>query len=485
MQNEGLFPDEVTFICILKACASTGDLDKGKQIHRDIVNRNLLGKDIVLGTALVDMYAKCGLLAKAQEVLRELPVRDVIPWNALITGYAQQGQISRALKCFHSMQDEGISPNVVTFICILKACGSTGAIEDGERIHAEILGMGLLGKEIMLGNALVDMYAKCGFPGKAQKVLEELHVRDVVSWNALIAGHAQLGQCAEALSCFERMQNDDDLCPDVVTFLCILKACGNAGALDKGKTIHEEIVDRGLLGKHIELGNALVDMYAKCGAIASAQEVLEELPIRDVVTWNALIAGCAEKGLGYEALSCFRKIKSESLIVPDEITLLCVLSACCHSGLSEEAEVVFGEMTQEYGIAPTLEHHTCMVVAYGYAGRFEKAMEVISVMPSSDYPTVWIALLSACRKWENAGLGRLAFDQAVQLDASCAVAYILMANIFASNGMKEDAERIEAMRLKYAPWPDNRGKASSIGGCEDVHAFSTEFMNAKVKSHRY
>ena len=91
-----------------------------------------------------------------------------------------------------------------------------------------------------------------------------------------------------------------------------------------------------------------------------------------------------------------------------------------------------------------------MIVVFGYEGHFDKAISMIKVMPCTDCPAVWLALLGACRKWGNVKLGILAFDQSLQLDHTCATAYILMANIFAAAGLREDAENLETMRMKYA-----------------------------------
>ena len=89
------------------------------------------------------------------------------------------------------MQRRGFSPNAVTFISILKACGSIGASDKGQDIHAQILKEELVKKDIVVANALVDMYAKCGMFGKAQEVFDDLKVRTVVSWNALISGYTK------------------------------------------------------------------------------------------------------------------------------------------------------------------------------------------------------------------------------------------------------------------------------------------------------
>ena len=206
------------------------------------------------------------------------------------------------------------------------------------------------------------------------------------------------------------------------------------------------------------------------------------------MVWNTLISGYAEHDYGKEVLNCFEQMKLEG-VSPDAITFLCVLSACGRSGLLDEAQTIFGDMSRKYDVTPNVKHHTCMVVVFGYAGLFDKAMSVIKVMPSSDYHDIWVALLGGCRKWGNVELGILAFDQAVQLDGSCAVAYVLIANIFAAAGMQEDAEKVEAMRLKYAVWKD-RGNSVWVDAGGNAHSFSVgdtrhpqrKVIHAKIKA---
>ena len=281
---------------------------------------------------------------------------------------------------------------------------------------------------------------------KAKQVFDELSDRNIVSWSVIISGYTQHGQGEEALKCFEQMQREG-LTPNVIIFTCILKACGITKDIDKGIEIHEKIVGKGWLGKDIMLGNALADMYVKCDELTKAQKVLYELPERDVVSWSILIAGLTQHGQGEETLYSFEQMQREG-ISPNDVTFLCILNACSHSGRLDDAETYYANMSRKYGIAPQIEHHTCMVVGFAYVGHFEKAISVIKVMPSFDYPPVWIALLSACRKWGNVELGSLVFDQTVQLDDSCIAAYVLMANTFVAAGMQEDAEKVENMRVR-------------------------------------
>ena len=325
----------MTYICILKACGSVRTIDKGKQIHEEIANKGLLLNNIVLGNALVDMYVKCGMLAKAQEVLEELSVRDAVTWNTLIAGFVQHEQEHDAFHCFAEMQREGLSPDRTTFLCILKACGTTKAIAKGKEIHYAIVKRGMLEKSTMLFTALVDMYAKCGVLSKAKEVLESPLARDVDSWNALILGYARQELSSEALKCFERMQRER-ISPNEVTFIYLLKACGSIAAIDEGTRVHDEIANRAFLEKSIAVGNALIDMYAKCGVLAKAHQVLEALPVRDTISWNALISGYINEDQSQEALNCFTKMQREGL-TPDEITLTCVLKACGTIGAIDKA----------------------------------------------------------------------------------------------------------------------------------------------------
>ncbi|KAI5081275.1 hypothetical protein GOP47_0004458 [Adiantum capillus-veneris] len=480
-RSDGLVPDAITYSCILKACGITKEVEKGIQIHDEILYRRLLGKNVVLGTALVDMYAKCGKLRKARHVLDDLPIRDAICWNALIAGHISQGQGAEALDCYDHMQRDGVFADAVTYACVLKACGITRVVHRGKQIHDEVVSQGLLSKSLVLGNALVDMYAKCGLLTEAREALIELPVRDVVSWSALIAGFTQQGQAKEALACFQQMRREG-ISPNAITYTCILKAYGITEEVEGGKRIHDEIVSKGLLQKHVELGSALIDMYSKCGILTIARQVLDKLPVRDLVSWSALIVGYAQRGQAEQALDCFQRMRREgfapdlvswnALIVgfaqqgkaenafrcfqwmqgegvsPNAVTFTCMLNACSHSGLVNEGQTYFEDMMKKYGIVPNIEHHTCMIDLFGRAGHFDKAMGIFKKLPSYDHPPIWSSLMDACRNWGNVKLGRLVFDKAVQLDQHDAAAYACMAEIYADAGMQEDAKKIEAMKLK-------------------------------------
>ena len=437
METFGLSADAVTFVCILKACGSTGAVDRGREIHSSIVREELLENNVLVGNALIDMYAKCGNLMKAQEVFDDLPVHDTVSWTVLIAGYAQHGHSEEALNQYDRMQQDGFSGNNAIFLSILKACGSIGAREKGEEIHVEINRRGLLEENSSVGTALVDMYAKCCELVKARDIFNNISFQDLIAWTTLIAGYIQHSGGVEAVDCYSRMQNEA-ICPDEVTFLYILKACSIIGALNKGKEIHAKLVMENL-GKRADIGTVLIDMYAKCGLLTKAQEVFDQLSVHNVATWSVLIAGYGQRGEDDTVVDLFDKMIGEG-IQPDIITFTAVLNSCSHSGLVDRGQMYFDRMSKAYGITPTLEHYTCMVDLFARTGHLDKTVAAIKEMPMNACVEAWSTLLSACRKWGNMDLGRVAFEHATVLDEKHVAAYVCMWNIYAVASIQENAE---------------------------------------------
>ncbi|KAH7421346.1 hypothetical protein KP509_13G052000 [Ceratopteris richardii] len=395
MEQEGLCPNAATFTCILKVCANMRLTNKGEQIHDVIIKRGLLEKDIVLGNALVDMHVKLGNLSRALSVLDDLPVRDVVSWSTLIAGYAEHGQYEQALNSYHCMQLEGLSPDVITLTCMLKACANTRQNDKGEQIHDEIIRQGLLDTDVVLGNTLVDMYIKCGAFAKAERLLRELPIRDVVSWSALIAGYAQVGQGAQALMCFEQMQ-EEGLSPDAMTFACILKACGSMKVVDEGEKIHEEIVRWGLLKNNVVLGNALLHMYVKFGNLDRAYEVLKTLSPRDVVSWSTLIAGYAQDGQGEQALKCYEQMLNDGHS-PNAITYICTLKACGHIGAVNKGQQIHDEVARQGLLNNNVMLGNAVADMYVKCDALEKAWRVLEELPVQNAVS-WNVIISGYAK---------------------------------------------------------------------------------------
>ncbi|KAJ7534645.1 hypothetical protein O6H91_13G104100 [Diphasiastrum complanatum] len=437
MKQKHVQPDVVTYVVLLKACASIAALEQGKQLHLDIIKSGF-ELSVIVGNTLVGMYAKCGSIEDARQVFNSMHERDVVSWNAMIAGYAQQGLGKEAFNFYKQMKQEGLQPDIATYVVLLKACASIAALEQGRQLHLEIIKSGFE-SDVILGNTLVDMYAKCGHVQDARRVFNNIHELNVVSWTAIIAGYAQQGLGKEALDLYEQMKQEA-VQPNIVTYVVLLKACASIAALEQGKQLHLDIIKSGL-ELDVIVGNTLVDMYAKSGCIEDARQVFNNMHERDVVSWNAMIAGYAQQGLGEESLTLLEQMQREGLKA-DEVTYGSVLSACSHSGLVDKGCQVFDSMCKDHGIIPTIEHYVCMVDLLGRAGCLAEAENFISKMSVPPNFLVWMTLLGAAKNHGHVEIGRHAFGCAVKLEPENAAPYVLLSNIYAAAGWRDEVANI-------------------------------------------
>ncbi|MCO5570670.1 hypothetical protein L7F22_024397 [Adiantum nelumboides] len=207
MQRQALvMPNAYIFSCVLKACSGLHDLLQGALTHSDAIIMSL-ESDNVVGTALVDLYCKCKRMFEAFSVFENIKSCNVITWNALLTGCVQNQQWVLTLSLFDQLQQEGVKPDRVTFLCIMKACGSLGSFERCKLLYVQIREIGLV-SDVIVSNALIGMFAKSGELQQANEVLKILQVRDVVSWTSIIAGFVQHGHGFAALEAFIKMQQE-------------------------------------------------------------------------------------------------------------------------------------------------------------------------------------------------------------------------------------------------------------------------------------
>jgi pentatricopeptide repeat protein len=349
------------------------------------------------------------------------------------------------------MQNEGLLMGIPAFICGLKACRDLRDHSKGRELHIVIIKRGLLDDEVFIGSMLVDLYAHCGLPSEAQSVFDRLPVRDVVSWTVLIIGFTEHGNAEDALHYFEEMKQLS-INRDAIILVCSLKACTSIGALEKGQEIHAEIIEKGLeRGDFVR--ETLVDLYAKCGLLSTAQGVFDGLSVKDLDLWNALIAGYAQLGDYRNVCLVFERMEGEG-VEPNSATFLHILSACSHAGLVAEGQMVFEAMNKHGKVEsrldhlfcevmpnldqfsreflmPTLDHVSCIVDILGRAGCIDHVLYIIDRMPFHPDNVIWLTLLGACKKWGNVEHGRLAFDHAIRLKAKDVAAYVCMSNIYA------------------------------------------------------
>lgn len=291
MEEDGFSPDEVTMATLISACAELKDLDVGMKLHSRIRE---MGMRIcaVLGSALVDMYAKCGELKTARQVFNHLSERDVYAWSALIFGYVKNNRSMEALQLFREMVGgSNMCPNEVTILAVISACAQLGDLETGRWVH-DYIARTQQEHSISLSNSLIDMYSKCGEIDAAKRIFDSMSRRDLISWNSMINGLALHGLGREALARFHLMQRID-LQPDDITFIGVLTACSHAGLVQDGKKYFHEMKALHGIRPKLEHYGSMVDLLCRAGYLTEAREFIRVMPLEpNGAIWGSMLGAC-------------------------------------------------------------------------------------------------------------------------------------------------------------------------------------------------
>lgn len=289
MVKMGLQPNEFTFGSALKSAGGMQSDAIGRGIHGACVKCGY-EDNVYVGSALVDMYARCNKMAEAKVGFDGLKIKNEVSWNALIAAYAREGEGHNSMKLFSEMKRGGFGPTHFTYSSIFAACASNGALEQGKWVHADMLKMGLQ-LIAFVGNTLLDMYGKAGSIEDAKKVFDHLVKKDVVSWNSLLTAYAQHGFGQEAIDLFEEMRAVG-FQPNEITFLCVLNACSHTGLLDKG-LYYFEVMRKYKLDPDITHYVAIVDLLGRAGQLERAEMFIRAMPIQPTAAvWKALLGAC-------------------------------------------------------------------------------------------------------------------------------------------------------------------------------------------------
>ncbi|XP_028781346.1 pentatricopeptide repeat-containing protein At5g27110 [Neltuma alba] len=451
MRKCGFVPDSVTITIAISSCARLLDLDRGKEIHKELAGSVFLS-DSFVSSALVDMYGKCGDLEMAKEIFEQIPRRTIVAWNSMIAGYGLKGDSISCIKLFNRMHSEGLKPTSTTISSIIMACSRSARLHEGRLIHGYIV-RNRIQPDIFINSSLLDLYFKCGRVKSAENVFTTTPKTSSVGWNIMISGYASAGMYFEALSIFSQMK-EAYVEPDAITFASVLAACSQLAALEKGKEIHNLIIEKKFKSNEVVMG-ALLDMYAKCGAVDEAFDVFKCLPERDLVSWTSMITAYGSHGCVSEALELFAEMK-RSNVKPDGVAFLAILSACGHAGLVDEGFSLFNQMINVYGIKPRVEHYSCVIDFLGRAGRLHQAYEILQRDPEiRDDTELLSTLLSACRLYRDFDLGVKIAETLVDKDPDDHSTYIMLSSIYASvqkwDEMRKVRSKMRELGLKKRP----------------------------------
>ncbi|KAF5932655.1 hypothetical protein HYC85_028826 [Camellia sinensis] len=332
----------------------------------------------------------------------------------------------------------GFSADVFVVNCLIRAYSVMGCIHDAYQVFDESSY-----RDVVSYNALIDGFVKTGETERARELFEEMPMRDSVSWGTILAGYAKMNQFKEAIELFDQMVGLE-ICPDNIALVSALSACAQLGELEKGKTIHNFIEQKGIK-KDAFLSTGLVDLYAKCGCIETAMEIFESSHEKALFTWNAMLTGLAMHGHCQLLLDYFSRMVKNG-VQPDGVTFLAVLVGCSHAGLIDEARLLFEEMEGIYGVPRELKHYGCMVDLLGRAGLIREAMKMIEDMPMGGDLFVWGGLLGGCRIHGDVEIAEEAAERVMEISPKDGGVYSILANIYANAERWDDLGKMRRLR---------------------------------------
>jgi pentatricopeptide repeat protein len=371
---------------------------------------------------------------------------DTFLFNTVIRAYAQtRHSKDRALYFYSVMFDSGVLPNKFTYPFVLKACAGLGDLNLGKSLHGSVVKWGF-DDDVHVQNTMVHMYCCCdGGIEFARNVFDEMPKLDSVSWSAMIGGYVRLGWSTDAVGLFRQMQMVG-VRPDEVTMVLVLSACIDLGALELGKWV-ESFIEKERVQKSVELYNALIDMFAKCGDVDKALKLFRNMRERTIISWTSVIVGLAMHGRGFEAVSLFDEITGAGM-APDDVVFIGLLSACSHSGLVEKGKIYFDLMIRKFKIVPRIEHYGCMVDMLCRAGHVKEALEFVQKMPIEPNPIILRTLISACHARGELKIGESITKLLIRNEPMHGSNYVLLSNIYAKMSHWEKKTKIREVMDK-------------------------------------
>ncbi|CAN1772906.1 Pentatricopeptide repeat-containing protein At2g20540 [Linum perenne] len=459
------------FISVLQSCKTFKHL---LQFLSQVVTNGFHRSEHIMQKVIVE----CGLLKEteyARKLFDEIPYPSVSCWNAMFRGYYQNSSHREVIVLFGRMKSLDIMPNSYSFPVVLKSCVKVNALCEGEELHCVVIKSGfksnpfvgttliemyssvnlveaayrvfceMIERNVVAWNTVLNGYANNGDIEACERFFEEMPERNIFSWNGLLGGFAHNGCFPKVISTFKRMLAEKSVTPNNATFVTVLSACARLGALDLGRWIHVNAKASGYK-ENLYVGNALIDMYAKCGVMESAVDVFRSMKRKDLISWNTMICGLAAHGHGADALNMFTEMKDAGER-PDAITFTGILSGCVHMGFVHGGFSYFHSMIDDYSIEPRIEHYGCMVDLLARAGLLAQAVDFIFKMPIEADAVMWATLLAACRVYKNVEFAELALGKLVEFNPKNPANYVMLSNVYGDVGRWKDLARLKvAMR---------------------------------------
>ncbi|EFJ21065.1 hypothetical protein SELMODRAFT_107592 [Selaginella moellendorffii] len=433
MDLEGIHCNRITLLSILDAV----DRIHLKFLHAEICSRGL-DTEVAMGTALIKTYGRMespdlarsafdrilernivswNTLVEAcfsDEILRRMPLWDLVSWTLALTAYARDGNLLDAIRIFMGMPER----SSVTWNAMLAGCVQHGALGEADWLF-EVMPA----RNVVL-SSLVKMYARCESLVDAKLLFQNEMNRSSLVYNSMLC--ALSGEEEEALV-FLREMDLEGVKVEKSSLIDTLESCKS---IAQGKILHSSIPSE-LLRSDTALGTSVLYMYGRHGDVITARTIFEELHERNLVAWTALISTYAQNGRGNTALELFRLVGLDG-ILPDTVTFAKILIACSHAGLVTHGCQFFSSFMGDYNLVPSLDHYNCLIDLLCRNGRLFDAQEVAANMPFEPNLVSWVTLLGGCSIHSDPERAFGAAQRANGVDSRSTAPYSLLSNLVKS-----------------------------------------------------
>ncbi|KAK8915994.1 Pentatricopeptide repeat-containing protein [Platanthera zijinensis] len=332
--------DDEHFSRFLQRCARTSNLRLGAALHALLLKTFLLSSSLFLQNHLLNMYLKSSAHHSIPlQLFDEMPHRNHVTWSAVIAGLVQNDHPHKALFFFNQMLRSGARPNEFSFVSALHAASLSGGHSQARQVFGHVVRLGFESNVFLINAFLMALIRSEAFE-EAAELFEKCLIRDVVTWNSMIAGCLQVQlDMLHIWDLFRRMIQEGTK-PDEYTFSSILTGLATNLNSKNGLQVHTQLIKHGF-GGDVCAGNSLVDMYLKNRNLTDAFKAFDEMPQRDVASWTQIAAGFLHSGQPSEALKTINLMKEKG-ITPNKFTLATELNACSSLTSVEDGKKAHG-----------------------------------------------------------------------------------------------------------------------------------------------
>ncbi|XP_024530781.1 pentatricopeptide repeat-containing protein At1g09410, mitochondrial [Selaginella moellendorffii] len=346
------------------------NVENAEKVFNDMPEHN-----VVVTTAIMEAYARCGHLYRVEEMFSYMPFRSEVSWNVLVLALVQSGELDRAQQTlelmdgqsshvwntvlagrarenqiektfylFRLMDLQGLRADHVTFASVLGVCETISSLE---LIRTEVTSIGIE-TNVVVATALIDAYGRVGMVDTARNCFDNIAPKDLFVWTAMLGAYTKVGDISSAVSMFENMPQHS-----IISW------------------------------------NSLLSTYLNAGYFEKAQVLLDTAPERHVSTWNVLIGSCVKNGRAEDAISAFLEMESRG-ILPDSVTWI---QLCGAGSLLHQSKLVANLITRNCWKHDVMVN-TAVIDMHGKCSELEAAEFVFSTMPVCT-PVSWNAVIAA------------------------------------------------------------------------------------------